>query len=330
MNKAGPMPATSERGTRSSRLRHSKYPAVLALGWLLALWSPTPVPISARDSQQQVPEAPEIQLPLADGSTRFAVIGDSGTGKREQYQVAALMNLAHDRFPFDFVIMCGDNIYGSENPEDYVKKFDRPYRPLLDKGVKFYASLGNHDSPNQRFYKDFNMSGKRYYSFRYGRARFFALDTTYMDREQLEWVEKELNSANEPWKICFFHHPLYSSGMRHGASVQLRIALEPLFLAGGVDAVFSGHEHFYERISPQKGIYYFISGAAGQLRFDNIKSSQITAKGFARDRHFILVEITADRLYYQTVSRAGKTVDSGHLQEMERTAGAKTEQQNGR
>jgi 3',5'-cyclic AMP phosphodiesterase CpdA len=294
------------------------------LSCAIAVWPYTVSLTFAPTPAQQTLTAPEIVLPVVDGSTRFAVIGDSGTGKREQYEVGALMNLAHTRFPFEFVIMVGDNLYGSENPDDYVKKFDRPYRALLDKGVKFYASLGNHDSPSQAFYKDFNMSGRRYYSFKYGRVRFFALDTTYMDREQLQWVDKELSSADEQWKICFFHHPLYSSGKRHGASTELRATLEPLFVREGVDAVFSGHEHFYERISPQKGIHYFISGAAGQLRFENIKSSQITAKGFARDRHFMLVEITGDELHFQAVSRAGKTVDSGCLQEQEDRGDSKT------
>ena len=62
--------------------------------------------------------------------------------------------------------MVGDNIYGSERPQDFVKKFEPPYKPLLDAGVKFYASLGNHDAREQRFYKLFNMDGKLYYPSR--------------------------------------------------------------------------------------------------------------------------------------------------------------------
>src|SRR3990170_5881925 len=133
-------------------------------------------------SAAQVPPS-ELTLPLKPGSVRFAVIGDSGTGDRNQYEVAEQMANYHEKFPFDFVIMLGDNIYGGDSPSDYKKKFELPYKTLLDAGVKFYASLGNHDNPNQRLYSPFNMSGERYYTFKKGNVGFFALDSTYMKPE---------------------------------------------------------------------------------------------------------------------------------------------------
>src|SRR4030095_2219534 len=123
----------------------------------------------------------------------------------------------------------------------------------LDAGVVFHAALGNHDDPNQRYYRPFHMEGERYYSFREGDVRFFALDSNYVDGAQLAWLERELKSASEPWEICFFHHPLYSSGKKHGSELDLRTLLEPIFIAYGVSVVFAGHEHFYERIRPQHG-----------------------------------------------------------------------------
>jgi hypothetical protein len=102
----------------------------------------------------------DLRLPLKPRSIRFAVIGDSGTGEREQYGLAQAMFSYHGDFPFEFVIMLGDNIYGHKTPADFKRKFEDPYRPLLDAGVKFYASLGNHDDPNERLYKPFNMDGK--------------------------------------------------------------------------------------------------------------------------------------------------------------------------
>jgi hypothetical protein len=93
--------------------------------------------------------------------------------------------------------------------------------------------------------------------------------------------------------------------------VELREALEPLLLKHGVDVVFAGHEHFYERIKPQKGIVHFISGGAGKLRRGNIKRTNLTAKGFDQDRHFMLVEIDDGRMWFEAISRAGNVVDSG-------------------
>jgi hypothetical protein len=144
-------------------------------------------------------------------------------------------------------------------------------------------------------------------------VRFFALDSNYLDKPQLEWLQKELQASGADWKICFFHHPIYSAGKKHGPSEELRAVLEPLFVEHGVDVVWQGHEHFYERIEPQHDIHYFISGAAGQLRRSNIGKSDLTARGYDQDLHFMLVEIAGDELYFQTVSRGGQTVDSGSI-----------------
>ena len=255
----------------------------------------------------------DLLLPLKPDSLRFAVIGDSGTGGDGQRQVGERMAEYRARFPFEMVLMLGDNIYGRKSARDYFDKFERPYKQLLDQKVKFFAALGNHDTADQRFYKLFNMNGERYYSWKGGQGsvRFIALDSSYMDPPQIEWLGRELSGARENWKICFFHHPLYSSGGRHGSDFELRRVLEPIFLKFGVNVVFAGHDHFYERMNPQKGIHYFVSGAAGKLRRGNIRTSEITAKGFDREQHFMLVEIAGDQLYFQAISRSGKTVDSG-------------------
>ncbi len=95
----------------------------------------------------------DLRLPLHPKSVRFAVIGDSGTGGSAQYEIAKEMEAYRELVGFDFVIMLGDNIYGGDSPKNFVRKFELPYKPLLDAGVKFYASLGNHDNPNERLYK---------------------------------------------------------------------------------------------------------------------------------------------------------------------------------
>jgi 3',5'-cyclic AMP phosphodiesterase CpdA len=256
--------------------------------------------------------AQEIKLPNSKDSLHFAILGDTGTGGKAQYQTGEQVVAFRRVFPFDLALMLGDNMYGGENPKDFVSKFERPYANLLSSGVKFYAALGNHDDVNQKDYKLFNMKGKRYYTFKpKDGIRFFALDSNYMDKEQLEWLEKELSSSGSDWKIAFFHHPLYSSGERHGPDQELRRVLEPLFLKYGVSVVFTGHEHFYERLKPQKGIHYFIAGGSAKLREGNIGRTEQTAVGFDTDNTFMLCEIDGDRMYFQTISRPGRTVDSG-------------------
>ena len=130
--------------------------------------------------------------------------------------------------------------------------------------MPFYASLGNHDDPTQRYYKPFNMNGERFYTFTKGDARFFALDSNYMDQTQLKWLEDQLSALQQPVEGGLL--PPSAVLVRRPARVGRRPAraLEPLFVKYGMDVVFAGHEHFYERIKPQKGIYYFIAGRVGE------------------------------------------------------------------
>src|SRR5699024_8720747 len=124
------------------------------------------------------------------------------TGSREQYEMADQMARFHGRFKYDTVVLVGDNLYGSERPQDFKRKFEIPYKLLLDAGVKFYASLGNHDSREQRFYKQFNMDGKYYYVLNAKpEVSFFMLESTYPVPEQIKWLDKELAGSNSDWKI---------------------------------------------------------------------------------------------------------------------------------
>jgi len=273
------------------------------------------LPIWTGVAAAQSPAETPVTLPNQDGSLKFAVLGDFGTGEPPQYQLAEQMAILHGRFKYGFVVLVGDNLYGSERPQDFHKKFELPYKPLLDDGVKFYAALGNHDAREQRFYKLFNMEGKLYYAFSpKPNVRFFALDSTYPVPEQIQWIDKELAASSSDWKIVFFHHPLYSSGIRHGSDIRLREALEPLFLKYNVSVVLNGHDHFYERVKPQKGIAYFVVGSGGQLRKGNIdRRSGITAVGFDTDLAFMAVEITGDQMFFSVISRLGQIIDSGVL-----------------
>jgi 3',5'-cyclic AMP phosphodiesterase CpdA len=221
------------------------------------------------------------------------------------------MATARHRFPFELVMMLGDNMYGRQQPQDFIDKFQRPYELLLRAGVPFYAVLGNHDNPSNRSYEPFHMGGERYYTFAHKAVRFIVLDTNAMDQVQVAWLQSQLEMARESWKLVFFHHPLYSDGKRHGPSVELRVLLEPLFVRYGVSAVFSGHDHIYERTTPQHGITYVVEGASGQLRKGDVRRSEMTAAAFDQDQTFMLVEIVGDDLSFEAVSRTGQIVDSG-------------------
>ena len=253
-----------------------------------------------------------LTLPLLKDSVKFLAIGDTGRGNKEQNELAQVMYKYRQAFPYEFVIMTGDNIYYQEKAEDMKTKFENVYRPLLDAGVKFYATLGNHDESNQRFYEYFNMNGEEFFKFKKGDVSFYSLNSNYMDKRQIKWMEDEFAKDTAKWQIAFFHHPPYSSGKRHGSEDEVREVVEPLLLKSGIDVVFNGHEHFYERIKPQKGIFYFITGAGGKIRKNDIKKkSPLTEKGFDTDLSFMLVEVTDDEMHFQVISRAGLTVDSG-------------------
>ncbi|MBI4487171.1 MAG: metallophosphoesterase [Acidobacteria bacterium] len=154
-------------------------------------------------------------------------------------------------------------------------------------------------------------------------VRFFALESTYPDPEQIAWLEAELKRSGEAWKIMFFHHPLYSSGGRHGSDYRLREALEPLLVQYDVSVVFCGHDHFCERIKPQKGIAQFVVGSAGKLAPGDLDDrSPLTARGFDTDYAFLVAEVVGDQMYFNAVSRRGEIVDSGIILQHQPAAAA--------
>ena len=311
-------------------------PRVLA-AWLAAALavacSPQQLPPAAvRQTRLTVeelrPGPGQLAMPKKAGSVRLAIIGDSGRGDQPQNDVAQQMVAWRSQFDYDLVLMVGDNIYDRHTAEDYAAKFERPYKALLDAGVKFQAAIGNHDDPAQIYYGKFNMGGQRYYSFRRddqplgkltgGGVRFFALDSRSFDPEQLLWLDKGLKGTGSRWKIVYFHHPIYTSGRYQTGARTLRSVLEPYLVAGDADIVLSGHEHFYERIVPQRGIVYFVTGAAGSLRPGDIRrDTGLTARGFDTDYSFMLMEITGDEVYFQAISRKGETVDAGVIRKQE-------------
>ena len=302
--------------------------AMTFIATLIAFGCVSGVAVTAGPATVQSPQSPAeapVALPNQKGSLKFTVLGDFGTGGRGEYELAARMAQFREGFLFDTVVLVGDNLYGSERPQDFKVKFEIPYKPVLDAGVTFYGALGNHDAREQRYYKLFNMNGKLYYSFKAPsqKVRFFMLDSTYPVPEQIDWLEKELKSSNDDWKIAVFHHPLYSSSGRHGSDLKLREVLEPLFVRYNVSVCLSGHDHVYERIKPQHGIVHFVTGSGGQLAVGDLdKSSALTAKGFDTGNVFMAVEIVHDTMYFNAIASDGRVIDSGIVERRVPVAGA--------
>lgn len=254
----------------------------------------------------------------AEAPITFAIIGDNGTGDDNQYAIARQMEAAHEKLRYEFVVMLGDNIYASPSPQSYRERFEMPYKKLLDNGVKFQAVLGNHDVEKdkgayQLKYAPMGFDGQRYYSYTKGDGliEFFALDSNNMDKDQLKWLEGKLAASTARWKIAYYHHPIYSSGERHGASSSLRKKLEPLFEKYKVDAAFSGHDHVYERLNPQKGVQYFVAGSGGAIRKGNLKdNSKYTAAGYDEACVFLIASVTRTQFRIEAISSKGATVDT--------------------
>jgi hypothetical protein len=300
--------------------------ATLVMASCAAACRDTPDDTTPIVSSAPVSSADEtLQLPKKLGSIRFAAIGDAGRGDRYQYDVSAQLQKFHDELEFPFVVMLGDNIYGEHTPDDFRRKFELPYKPLIDEGVKFFAVLGNHDDISEMSYAPFNMGGVPYYTFERRppllgdlagtSAQFFMIDSERLNRTQLAWLDRELGKSEATWKIPVLHRPLYTSGRYSAPARFYRAALEPIFVKHGVRLALSGHEHFYQRTPPQKGITYFISGAAGSLRVNDMRQTPLTARGFDEDYSFMLFEIAGKTLHFQAISRTGRSIDIGTIEQ---------------
>ncbi|HWO02615.1 MAG TPA: metallophosphoesterase [Blastocatellia bacterium] len=254
--------------------------------------------------------------------TRFAVVGDFGTGGADECAIANLMFEAHKSSELDLVLTVGDNIYPNGAGRLLQKNFEQPFAALLKEKVSFYATLGNHDVDEGRRdqcnYPLFNMNGSCYYSISRGNGLvdFFLLDSTDFHNTQYTWLENGLQNSKALWKIAAFHHPLYSSGKKHGSDPKLRAKIEPLFVQHGVQVVFSGHDHDYERIKPQKGIQHFVTGAGGQNRRGGVDlKSPIRAASFDEDNSYMLIEVSEKEITFKSICEKGEIIDSGIIRQ---------------
>src|SRR5215471_926023 len=256
----------------------------------------------------------------AKSRLRFPLVGDCGTGDRDQIGIAKQMFDAHRQSAFDFAVAVGDNIYPNGSARYFTKHFEQPFAALLKERVSFHAVLGNHDvqegRQDQCQYPLFNMGGRNYYTVKQGEGLLdlFMLDSTDCDAAQIGWLEQQLQGSTARWKLAVLHHLLYSSGKKHGSDLNLRRKLEPLFVRYGVNAVFSGHDHIYERTLPQQGIQYFVTGAGGDLYRGSVDlRSPFRATSYDEDNHFMMIEVEHDQIGFQAVTETGRIIDHGFI-----------------
>jgi hypothetical protein len=263
----------------------------------------------------------------------FVVMGDAGCGCSGQDAVAKRLVQWYSEKPFNVVLMTGDNIYGRDSRRRggsrllFEERFDRYYDPLLKQGVKFYASLGNHDmetSAGRDLIADrarFNILGKRgYYSFTpdvtvRGRSlvTFVALNSVTLDNDpdQVAWLGRTLTDGNSLWEIPFFHHPIYTPPGKHEDDVEIRNIIEDVLVAAGIKVTFSGHNHFYARMKPQNGIIHFITGGGGRSLKTPVKDEKTATAVEAY--HFVYVELYPEKLNFWMVPSSGEPVDAGSI-----------------
>jgi predicted phosphodiesterase len=256
--------------------------------------------------------------PVGDDSRfSFAVVGDSGSGGKGQLAVAALL----ERLRPDLVLHTGDVVYPAGQERHYDRRFFAPYRNLI-KTVPLFPVLGNHDvrkGNGAAFLENFHPplgspgSTKRYYSFDWGNTHFVALDSElyHGDRgsnpeEQRDFLERDLATTRKRWKVAFLHRSPYGSS-RHGGDEKVREDLEPLFVKHGVDLVFSGHDHVYERTVPITGVTYVVSGGGGR-RLYPAGNGELTASSVSA-HHAVVVRVSGSRLLLETLEVGGKVVD---------------------
>jgi len=248
--------------------------------------SPEAAKFVARGSAKDVCEALQAPRALpsitpADQAVRVIAFGDFGDGVPQQMKTAGAMVQYSQDHPFDFGITLGDNFYpiGLSNPTSarWDRDWEAPYNPL---GVRFYATLGNHDH-----YIPWNPGGeirrsehsrswcmpRRFYTYTAGPVQFFALDTQpvqwFRGRTQLKWLREALRASQAPWKVVYGHHPVYTNG-EHGRDLgylpRLRTKLLPILRDAKVDVYLAGHDHDLEALKPEGGVLFFVSGGGGK------------------------------------------------------------------
>jgi len=227
--------------------------------------------------------------PLTQTTFSFVVYGDTRTNVTPHQQVVDRIRALAP----DFVLHTGDFVEDGNNAGQWTTFFTVEHD--LIRQASLFGVLGNHEHDSAYYFNAFHLPGnEQWYSFDYGNVHFVALEidesSSYAPgSEQFQWLENDLAHTGQLWKIVFFHVPPYSSGS-HGGDTSVRNALEPVFTRYGVDLVFNGHDHDYER-SVANGIVYIVAGGGGAPLYGK-ENSNPASVCFSETYHSVWVSVT--------------------------------------
>jgi len=248
-----------------------------------------------------------------DTPFKFVAYGDTKAGSSHRKVAKELLKQSPD-----FIINTGDIASNGTIYRVWGEQFFSPLADVIDH-IPIFVSIGNHEK-HAAYYFDFLSlpNNELWYSFDYGNSHFIALDSNKEyepNTEQYDWLKNDLKNAKAQWKFVFFHHPPYSSGF-HKSSLDVRDVLTPLFRKYGVDIVFNGHDHFYERTYPINSVFtetdspvtYVVTGGGGARLYD-IEPNIWTATG-SKKNHFCLIEILGNKMTLTAIGTDGSTLDT--------------------
>ncbi len=210
----------------------------------------------------------------------------------------------------DFVLHTGDLVVNGAAPQQWETFFEIE-RELMIR-IPLFPALGNHEGNNLNYFALFYLPGnEHWYTFDYGNARFINLQVDSIadfgpGSEQYAWLEEALATNTQVWLFVYFHIPPYSS-VQDSLEDDVRQALAPLFEQYGVDVVFNGHKHNYER-NEANGVTYVVTAGGGAPLYA-MQEREPTQVAFALEHHFVLVEIDGHHLRATAISSTGEVLD---------------------
>ena len=240
----------------------------------------------------------------------------------------------------DLALNVGDIIYGlpTDTLARDVSKYDGFFSVTrqLTAAAPMYQAVGNHEyisaagdraGYEQEFTLPVNngadaaLYGEEYYSFDDGDTHFVALCTEIPGQEglvtgnQLDWLKQDLASTTRPWKVVWMHRPLFYGesqdpwvDLNNAAAQQNKADLLATFQQYGVNVVFGGHEHYYQR-HIDHGINYIITGGGGAPLYSPPAPGPGDAFGVSAYEH-VSVDETAAALRVTAIDSAGNTLET--------------------